>query len=394
LSTGGTLPRAATSITYWPDDLWLNPAGPKNRRRVPMSIRDRHMTNHVAKILTSPEGQTATQHSLFAACPIPAVILGRDGVIQSANPAALVLFRCGTTEIEGGLLGALVPELARDHSVTTAVTHSRAAVRRPDGHNFIARVQLAPLAAEGPLLVTFEDLSEYEQEIAATHKELESFMSAAGHDLRGPLRILKGFTDALDDECAASLNDEGRTFLAEILKAADRMEGLIDGLLALSRAGRAEMTCENLDLSTLIDLVLYELRHEKKTHPVHVEVQPGLNAWGDVRLVMVVLRNLLGNAWKFTARAVDPCIRVHAEERDGHAWICITDNGAGFDMAHAERLFQPFTRLHRQDEFPGHGLGLATVRRIVKRHGGEVDIFAAPEQGASVRFRLGPAPQD
>jgi signal transduction histidine kinase len=109
---------------------------------------------------------------------------------------------------------------------------------------------------------------------------------------------------------------------------------------------------------------------------------------------MVVLRNLIGNAWKFTARAADPCIRVHAEERDGHAWICITDNGAGFDMAHAERLFQPFTRLHRQDEFPGHGLGLATVRRIVKRHGGEVEIFAAPEQGASVRFRLGPAPRD
>jgi signal transduction histidine kinase len=352
------------------------------------------MTNHAAKILTGPEGQTATQHPLFAACPIPAVILGRDGVIQSANTAALALFRCGTAEIEGGLLGTLVPELAQVPALTGLVSHSRAAVRRPDGQNFIARVQLAPLTADGPILVTFEDLSEFEQEIAATHKELESFMSAAGHDLRGPLRILKGFTDALEDECAAALGDEGRTFLAEILKAADRMEGLIDGLLALSRAGRAEMTCEKLDLSTLIDLVLYELRHEKKTHAVHVEVQPGLTAWGDVRLIMVVLRNLIGNAWKFTARAADPCIRVHAEERDGHAWICITDNGAGFDMAHAERLFQPFTRLHRQDEFPGHGLGLATVRRIVKRHGGEVEIFAAPEQGASVRFRLGPAPRD
>jgi signal transduction histidine kinase len=359
-----------------------------------MPYRDRHMTNHVAKILTGPEGESATQHPLFGACPIPAVILGRDGVIQSANPAAMRLFRCGTAEIEGVSLGVLVPELARSHRVSSPTSHARAAVRRPDGENFIARVQLAPLSVEGPVLATFEDLSEFEQEIAATHKELESFMSAAGHDLRGPLRILKGFTDALDDECGESLTGEGRTFLAEILKAADRMEGLIDGLLALSRAGRAEMTCEQLDLTTLVDLVLYELRHEKKAQAVHVEVEPGLTAWGDVRLMMVVLRNLIGNAWKFSARAAHPCIRIHAVSRDGHDWICITDNGAGFDMAHAERLFQPFTRLHRQDEFPGHGLGLATVRRIVRRHGGEVEIFAEPELGASVRFWLRPAPLD
>ncbi len=359
-----------------------------------MPYRDSHMTNTVAKILTVQAGETATRHPVFAALPVPAVIFGRDGVIQSANPAALRLFRCGTAELTGVSLTALVPELTGAFSVTREVICARVAVRRPDGHNLVARVQLAPIDDAGLLLATFEDLSDQEQEIAATHRELESFMSAAGHDLRGPLRILKGFTDALEDECGESLNEEGRTFLKEILKAADRMEGLVDGLLALSRAGRAEMTCEKLDISTLVELVLYELRHEKNAREVDVQVEPELTAWGDVRLVMVVLRNLVGNAWKFTSRATNPAIRIHGEIRDGCHWICISDNGAGFDMAHAERLFQPFTRLHRQDEFPGQGLGLATVRRIVRRHGGEVLMEAVPNQGAMVRFWLRPAPEN
>jgi light-regulated signal transduction histidine kinase (bacteriophytochrome) len=244
-----------------------------------------------------------------------------------------------------------------------------------------------------PLLATLEDLSDWEQEIAAANKELETFMSAAGHDLRAPLRILKGFTDALDDECAESLNDEGKSFLKEILRAADRMEGLIDALLALSRAGRAEMTCENLDLSMLADMALYDLRHAKNARQVDVQVAPGLAAWGDVRLMMVVLRTLLGNAWKYTGHTEKPVVRFYSEMRAGRSWLCISDNGAGFDMAHAERLFQPFTRLHRQDEFIGHGLGLATVRCIVRRHGGDIEAEAAVNQGATLRFWLAPAPQ-
>jgi signal transduction histidine kinase len=269
------------------------------------------------------------------------------------------------------------------------------AVRRPDGNNFIARVHLVPnCGGVAPLLATIEDLSDWEQEIAAANKELETFMSAAGHDLRGPLRILKGFTDALEDECGESLNEEGRSFLKEILRAADRMEGLVDALLALSRAGRGEMSCENLDLSMLADMALYDLRHAKNARQVEVQVAPGLSAWGDVRLVMVILRTLLGNAWKYTGRAEKPLVRFYSEVRDGRTWLCISDNGAGFDMAHAERLFQPFTRLHRQDEFAGHGLGLATVRRIVRRHGGDIVAEAAVNQGATLRFWLAPPPQD
>jgi signal transduction histidine kinase len=184
------------------------------------------------------------------------------------------------------------------------------------------------------------------------------------------------------------MNEDGRGFLKEILKASDRMEGLIDGLLTLSRAGRAEMTCENLDLSTLIELVSFELRHEQPEREVDFQGEAGMSVWGDVRLMMTVLRTLLGNAWKYTGHTEKPVVRCHTEERDGHRWVCVSDNGAGFDMAHADRLFKPFTRLHRQDEFMGFGLGLATVHCIVKRHGGEIRAQAAVGKGATIRFRL------
>jgi signal transduction histidine kinase len=237
-------------------------------------------------------------------------------------------------------------------------------------------------------------MTEHEREISAANKEFETFTSAAGHDLRGPLRILKGFTEALDDECGESLNDEGKSFLKEIVRAADRMDGLIEALLALSRAGRAEMHCENLDLSMLADMALFDLRHAKNARAVDVQVDAGLTAWGDVRLMMVVLRTLLNNAWKYTGRTGIPVIRFYSEARDGRSCLCVSDNGAGFDMSRAERLFQPFTRLHRQHEFMGHGVGLATVRRIVRRHGGDIEAQSAVNQGPTFRFWLPPAPQD
>lgn len=358
------------------------------------------MANLVAQILeaetvTEPAAETAKLHPLFAAYPVASLLYGPDGVIVAANAAALALFRCGTAQLVGAAMVSFLPELRGAFAVAQGVTHRRVAVRRPDGNNFIARVHFVPtLDVTAPLMATIEDLSDWEQEIAAANKEVETFMSAAGHDLRGPLRILKGFTEALDDECAASLNEEGKSFLKEIVRAADRMEGLIDALLALSRAGRAEMHCENLDLSMLADMALYDLRHARNARAVDVQVEPGLTAWGDVRLMMVVLRTLLGNAWKYTGRIDSPTVRFYSETRDGRSWLCVSDNGAGFDMAHAERLFQPFTRLHRQDEFAGHGLGLATVRRIIRRHGGDIQAEAAVNHGATFRFWLQPAPQD
>jgi signal transduction histidine kinase len=134
--------------------------------------------------------------------------------------------------------------------------------------------------------------------------------------------------------------------------------------------------------------VFFELRHAHPGRNVECHVDPGINSYGDVRLVMTVLRNLLGNAWKFTARKAAAEVRCFVEQRDGREWICVSDDGAGFEMAQAARLFKPFTRLHRQDEFPGQGMGLATVHRITHRHGGEIEAHSNPGQGTVVRFWL------
>jgi signal transduction histidine kinase len=354
------------------------------------------MTNLVSVDSSDGAAQAEDAGPLFERHPTASLLFARDGRVVQVNAAARQLLRAEGHLLKGTPLTDLLPEVASSLvGLAAPVCHRRTIVRRADGANFFARVQAAA-AGPGPLallLASLEDRTDFEDEIASANTEFEALTSAAGHDLRGPLRILKGFTEALEDECAAALNEEGQTFLKEIIKASDRMEGLIDGLLSYSRAGRAEMARESLDLTTLVELVYYELRHAHGEREVDCEVEAGLNAWGDVRLMMTVLRNVFGNAWKFTSKQPSARVRCFAEERDGRKWICMSDDGAGFEMAQATRLFKPFTRLHRQDEFPGHGMGLATAYRVVKRHGGEIEAESAPGKGTTIRFWLPPAPE-
>jgi signal transduction histidine kinase len=354
------------------------------------------MTHLAEENLTDLTLATERRDPLFVAHPVPSLLFDRNCRVIAANTAARKLFRCDANAIEGFDMVTFFAELGSSLRATRQVAEMRGvAVHRPDGSNFVARLQIvASGEGDAPMLATVEDMTEHEQEISAANKEFESFTSAAGHDLRGPLRILKGFTEALEDECGEVLNEEGKSFLKEILKAADRMEGLVDGLLALSRASRVEMACEKLDLTTLVELVAYDLRHGKTAREIECIVDPDISGWGDVRLITSALRILLGNAWKYTSRTEQGTIRFHTDERDGRVWYCVSDNGAGFDMSHASRLFQPFIRLHRQDEFPGHGIGLATVQRVVKRHGGEIEAESAVNQGTTIRFWLPPRPLD
>lgn len=355
-----------------------------------------HMTNLVAMVSSDGAAQAEDAGPLFERHPSASVLFARDGRVVHVNAAARQLLRAEGRVLVGAPLTDLLPEVAVSLvGLAAPVCHRRTIVRRADGANFFARVQ-AGAAGPGPLallLASIEDRTDFEDEISSANTEFEALTSAAGHDLRGPLRILKGFTEALEDECAEVLNEEGKTFLKEILKASDRMEGLIDGLLAYSRAGRTEMARESLDITTLVELVFYELRHAHVDREVDCQVEPGLKAWGDVRLMMTVWRNVFGNAWKFTSKKPTAHVRCFAEEREGRTWICMSDDGAGFDMSQATRLFKPFTRLHRQDEFPGHGMGLATAHRVVKRHGGEIEAESAPGKGTTIRFWLPPAPE-
>ena len=231
-------------------------------------------------------------------------------------------------------------------------------------------------------------VTERTAELTAANRELDSFAYAVSHDLRAPLRAMSGFSQALMEDFGEQLPEEARDDLAEIGKASVRMSDLIDGLLVLSRSTRGEMLHDRVDLSGLAQRLLAEMAREEPARRVAVQVAPGLEVRGDGRMMEVLMGNLLGNAWKYTAHVSAPCIRVYAAEQDGQPCICVADNGAGFDMAHARRLFQPFQRLHRQDEFPGLGIGLATVQRIVHRHGGSVSARAEQGKGATFCFSL------
>lgn len=230
-------------------------------------------------------------------------------------------------------------------------------------------------------------------ELEAANQELESFAYAVSHDLRAPLRAMSGFSQALLEDYGERLGGEARVYLDQITLASRHMGELIDGLLTLSRSTRGGLRRDPADLAALAERLLAERAAAEPERRVAWRVEPGLRVRGDPVMLEVVMRNLIENAWKYTAHAAAPCIRVYAEEQNGARRFCVADNGAGFDMAHAGKLFQPFQRLHRQDEFPGIGIGLATVRRIVHRHGGVIEARGEPGRGAMFCFTLpdGPA---
>ena len=225
-------------------------------------------------------------------------------------------------------------------------------------------------------------------ELSAANRELDAFAYAVSHDLRTPLRAMSGFAQALEEDYGERLDGEAKNHLAQIGLASRRMDDLIEGILTLSRSTRGELRRDATDLSALARRCLEELAHQEPQRRVEWTVQPGLTATGDARMLEVVVTNLIGNAWKYSAGRNPAHIRCCAEARDGQPWFCVADDGAGFDPAQAARLFQPFQRLHRQDEFPGLGIGLATVARIVHRHGGEIEARGEVGKGATFCFTL------
>ncbi len=222
----------------------------------------------------------------------------------------------------------------------------------------------------------------------AANKELEAFSYSVAHDLRAPLRSIAGFSQALEEDHAEILNEEATRFLRHIREAAQQMGELIDDLLNLSRVTMAELSRENVDLSEIGRAVMIRLQEAQPDRDVRVTIGPGLAASADPSLAEVVLANLLGNAWKFTGKTPQATIELGADLAEHPPVFFVRDNGAGFDPRYAEKLFGVFQRLHTVDEFEGTGIGLATVRRIVLRHGGKVSAEGAIGRGATFRFTL------
>ena len=225
-------------------------------------------------------------------------------------------------------------------------------------------------------------------ELSAANRELDRFTGAVTHDLRAPLRTISGFAKILQDEFADALGREGMAFVQRILSGTRRMGELVEGLLALSSHTSKPLERTRVDLSTIAERHLAELAAAEPARRVLVTIEPALEADCDAALAEALMVNLLDNAWKYSAKTDEAQICFGRGEVNGLHGFCVRDNGAGFDMGQASRLFEPFQRLHHPSDFPGTGVGLATVRRIVDRHGGRISVQAAPGQGARFCFTL------
>jgi PAS domain S-box-containing protein len=235
---------------------------------------------------------------------------------------------------------------------------------------------------------TEEELKVYATELEAVNKELESFSYSVSHDLRAPLRALNGFTEAVLSDYGDKMDETGRDYLNRIRKASQTMSELIDDILKLSRITRTEMHKEKVNLSKLAQSIVEELKANQPERQSQIFFVPEIWVDGDKQLLQICLDNLLRNAWKFTGKCQVAKIELGITEKNGKKVYYIHDNGVGFDMKYVEKLFEPFQRLHSNNEFPGVGVGLATVQRVINRHGGRIWAESEIGKGATFYFTL------
>jgi PAS domain S-box-containing protein len=361
----------------------------------------------------------AEAEDLYSSAPCGYHSLNAQGVFMRLNDYELKLFGYARDELVGkvklrdlltpasqeifqqefprflqtGQLRNLELSMRRRDGSEVAVLVSATAVYDAGGQFLTSRSTLIDInerkATEARIQGLNETLSQRAVELEATNHELEAFSYSVSHDLRAPLRSIDGFSLALLEDYGAQLTGSAQDYLQRVRQAAQRMATLIDDLLDLSRVTRSELRHELVELSALASGICAELQQAEPDRQVEITITPGLTAWGDSRLLGVALTNLLGNAWKFTGRSPVSRIEFGASGDDQPRTFFVRDNGAGFDMAYVQRLFGAFQRLHDQAQFPGSGVGLATVQRIIHRHGGRVWADSQPGLGATFYFTLG-----
>jgi PAS domain S-box-containing protein len=363
---------------------------------------------HAAQQTSSPTLLSAIVNSSDDA------IVGKtlDGVITSWNPAAERMYGYPAAEIIGQPVSVLCPpdrlgeikEILGKISRGQRVVHQETVRLRKDGTLFPASVTVSPVYDEGGGLIgassiardvtqQHRDAGEFRRwadDLERANRNLETFTYSVSHDLRAPLRAMSGFSTALLEECGDALGQDGRGYAGRILAASEQMGKLIDDLLHLSGISRAEMHLQMVDLGAEVSRIAGELQREEPDRAVQFVIQRPVQVLADLTLIRTVLQNLLDNAWKFTSHREGALIEfgtMPAGERP--ACFFVRDNGAGFDPAYVGKLFTPFQRLHTSREFPGTGVGLASLRQIVERHGGHAWAEGAVGAGATFCFSLG-----